>query len=133
MLDFLRAGVVLILLCLSLSTTIVHASDNEEQGEYTSSTVEQNQFDPKNEIQESKKEASSWLTLYGAIVFLLIAALIAILFLRSRNNLGISQGPIKIHHAVSIGQRQRLIIISYNDQEYLLAQTNSSVTVINRP
>ncbi len=133
MLELFRGGMLLIFLSLDLSMTLVHASELEQSDSTSTFTLTQSQPVTESQTKIEENEPLNWITFYGAVVFLLSTAMVALYIVKRRTNLGGLQGPIKVLHAVPIGQRQRLVVISYKNQEYLLAQTTTAISVIGNP
>lgn len=48
----------------------------------------------------------------------------------SKNKTSILQGGIKILQSISLGQKERLVMIEYNAQKYLLGVTAGGITML---
>lgn len=80
-------------------------------------------------------DASPWLGLATTLVSLLIVLALAWLMLRwlRRSAIGSAGSDgLRVQRAISLGARERLVVVVHGDTEYLLGVTAASVTLIDR-
>jgi len=99
----------------------------ETQGKYTVGS------EAKPRSAMNADDGHYWINFFSSFLALLIVAIVVLVYLKKKYGFGEGKDKLqnlKVEERLQVGQKSQLMVVSYDEQRFLISQSGENVTLL---